>query len=150
MAHSYCNLLSHVIFSTKERAPMLDVDLRQRLFPYMGGIIREIDGNALIINGPSDHDHALLALPATLSIADAMRLMKTNSSRWVHETWPERSAFAWQTGYAAFGVSESNRESVRTYIANQELHHRTMTFQDEFIHLLRKHGVDYDERYIWQ
>jgi putative transposase len=105
MSHMYTSLLSHCIFSTKDRAPEIDEELRPQLFAYMGGIARSIDCAALLINGVADHVHLLLSLPATLSMADAMRLIKTNSSKWVHEQWPARSGFAWQSGYGAFSVS---------------------------------------------
>jgi REP element-mobilizing transposase RayT len=140
MPHTYTNLLVHVIFSTKDRNPYLDADLRPRLFPYMGGILREMNVTPLAINGPADHVHGLLALPATASIADAMRVLKTNSSRWIHEQWPQRRGFAWQAGYGAFSVSRSNVEEVERYIARQEEHHRHVTFQEEFVAFLERHG----------
>ncbi len=149
MAHTYTNLLYHVVFSTKDRLPCIDDQLRPRLCAYMGGIVRDISGIALIVNGTADHTHMLLVLPATLAIADAMRLVKTNSSRWVHEEWPQHQTFGWQIGYAAFTVSESNRDSVIRYIADQEEHHRKKTFQEELIALLEKHGIEYDPRYVW-
>ena len=124
--------------------------LRERLFPYLGGIVREVGGHALAIGGMPDHVHILMTLPQTQALADVLRLVKTNSSRWVHETWPERRDFAWQTGYGGFSVSRSHREAVEHYIATQEEHHRRMTFQEEFLAFLEKHEIDYDERYIWE
>jgi putative transposase len=150
MPHTYTNLLSHCIFSTKDRVPDIDADLLPKLCAYMGGIVRSIGGVALLINGVTDHVHLLASLPPALSMSDAMRLIKTNSSKWVHEQWPARAAFAWQTGYGAFSVSKSNVEAVSAYIAHQEEHHKTMTFQEEFIAFLTRHGIEYDERYIWQ
>ncbi len=150
MAHSFANLLTHVIFSTKDRQPLIDDKLKPRLMAYLGGIVHELGGVALLINGPADHVHALVKLPHTFAVADAMRVIKTNSSRWVHETWPARRAFAWQAGYGAFSVSQSHVEAVRSYIAGQEEHHRRVTFQDEFLEFLRRHGIEYDERYIWE
>lgn len=141
MPHTFTNLLVHVVFSTKDRQPMLDAELRSRLFPYMGGIVRELGGVALAINGPDDHVHALLTMPATVAIADLLRVVKTDSSRWVHEQWPRRRAFAWQTGYGAFSVSRSNTPEVERYIANQEEHHRNVSFQEEFLAFLRRHGI---------
>ncbi|HWE93100.1 MAG TPA: IS200/IS605 family transposase [Tepidisphaeraceae bacterium] len=132
MAHTYANLLTHVIFSTKDRSGIIDADLGLLLFPYMGGIVRELNGTALAINGPTDHVHLLLALPANLALSEAMRVLKTNSSRWVHEQWPQRRTFAWQTGCGAFSVSQSNAEQVCAYIANQEEHHRQVSFQERF------------------
>jgi REP element-mobilizing transposase RayT len=116
----------------------------------MGGIVLELESKAVIINGPADHVHLLVALSPKIAMSDFMRTLKANSSRWVYETFPGKSHFAWQTGYGAFSVSESNRIEVEKYIAKQEEHHHKLTFTDEFIALLKKHGIDYDERYIWE
>lgn len=150
MAHSFSNILIHAIFSTKGRIPAIDEEIGPRLFAYLGGIIRELKGTALEINGPVDHVHILLRVPHVLSISDAMRLIKTNSSRWVHETWPARHDFARQTGYGAFSVSQSGINAVREYIVGQQERHRTVTFQQEFVAFLRQHGIEYDERYLWE
>ena|SRR5215216_5354102 len=149
MAHTYTNLLAHVIFSTKARAPLIDPELKPQLFPYMIGIIRELGGRTLAINGLTDHIHLLMALPPAVSVADAMRVLKTNSSRWVHEKWPARRTFGWQAGYGAFSVSQSSAGEVIRYIKEQEAHHKRLTFQEEFVAFLKKHGIEYDERYIW-
>ena len=124
MPKTFTNLLIHAIFSTKGRTPSIDAELRPRLFAYMGGVVREIQGTPLIVNGAEDHAHLLFGLPATASVAEVMRVVKANSSKWVHEQWPARSDFAWQSGYGAFSVSQSNAEAVRRYIADQEEHHR--------------------------
>jgi REP element-mobilizing transposase RayT len=150
MGHTYASLLTHCIFSTKDRQPQITQQIAPDLFAYMGGVVRSIGGVALSINGVADHAHLLLSLPPTIAIAEAMRLVKANSSKWVHERWPERRMFAWQSGYGAFSVSRSNQEAVLAYIASQEEHHRTMTFQEEFVAFLKRHGIDYDERYVWQ
>jgi putative transposase len=147
--HSYTALLVHIVFSTKNRLPSLSPELASRLFPYIGGIVKERKGVPLIINGPADHLHLLLSVPATESIADLLRVLKTNSSRWVHEQFPAHRRFGWQTGYAAFTVSTSNLEHVRDYIATQEEHHRKVSFREELIAFLRKHGLAYDERELW-
>ncbi|MBL7139463.1 MAG: IS200/IS605 family transposase [Planctomycetes bacterium] len=147
--HTYTNLLTHVAFSTKERSRLINDGLRPRLLAYMGGIVRELGGRALAIDGSEDHVHLLLLLPPSLALSDAMRTLKTNASRWVHETFPDCAAFAWQEEYAAFSVSESNRDAVKTYITNQQDHHRRMDFKEELIALLRKHGIDYDEAHLW-
>jgi REP element-mobilizing transposase RayT len=150
MAHTYTRLLSHVIFSTRDREPCLTDELRPRLWPYMGGIIRELNGTAIIITGVADHIHLLLALNPTTAPSDVMRILKSNSSKWIHETFPHLKSFAWQTGYGAFSVSESNVAAVERYIANQEEHHRSMTFQEEFVAFLKRHGISYDPKYIWE
>ncbi len=150
MAHTFTNLLTHVIFSTKDRRPHLDPQVKERLFPYMGGILKETKAKCLAINGPADHVHILALIPPVAALSDVMRILKTNASRWVHEQWPSLTDFAWQTGYGAFSVSESLKQEVAAYIANQEEHHRKMTFQEEFIAFLKRHGIEYDERYIWE
>ena len=147
--HSFASLLVHVIFSTKDRACDLSPELAARLFPYMAGIIRERKGVPLIINGPADHVHLLVRIPATESIADLLRVLKTNSSRWVHEQFPEHRSFGWQAGYGTFTVSGSRAAAVTEYIEAQRVHHRRVTFQEEFLTFLKKNGIAYDERDLW-
>ena len=149
MAHTFTNLLTHVIFSTKDRHPEMTPDIKPRLLAYMGGIVRALDGIAMAIGGPADHVHLLVKTPATVAISDFVRIVKANSSRWVHETFP-RATFTWQTGYGAFSVSHSSVEAVREYIAGQEEHHKTLSFQEEFVAFLHRHGMEYDERYLWE
>jgi putative transposase len=150
MAHTFTHLLTHIVFSTKDRRPFLDAKLKSRLFPYLGGIIRELDGKALIINGPTDHVHILASIAAKHSLSDLMRELKADSTGWVHKNYPDHSAFAWQIGYGAFSVSHSNLAEVEKYIANQEEHHKRMSFQEEFVAFLKKHEIQYDERYLWE
>jgi REP element-mobilizing transposase RayT len=149
MSHTYANLLAHVVFSTRSRAALIGAELEPHLHAYLGGIVRELDACAMEIGGTCDHVHILMRVPAAAALSDILRVLKTNSSRWVHEPWPERRAFAWQAGYGAFSVSQSQVAEVRGYIRGQPEHHRHMTFQEEFITFLRKHGIDYDERYVW-
>lgn len=150
MPHTFTNLLIHTVFSTKDREPSLTPDLKPRVLAYMGGIIRENRGILIAADGPADHVHLLIHLPQDLALADLMRTVKSNASRWVHQEWPDRRSFAWQTGYGAFSVSQSNAEAVTQYIAGQEEHHRQVSFQDEFIAFLKRHGIQYDERFIWE
>ena len=149
MTHSFASLLVHAVFSTKDRQPTLVPALSTRLFPYLGGIVREMKGSVMAVNGPPYHVHLLLRLRTDISVADTLRILKTNSSRWVHQTFPERRDFAWQRGYGAFSVSSSKADDVRGYIATQEEHHRTASFQDKFVTLLTKHGIVYDSRAVW-
>ena len=149
MAHTFTNLLSHVIFSTKDRLPLLTPDLRPDVLAYLGGIVRKLRGKVIESNARADHVHCLLSLPPTLAVAEALRVLKSNSSLWVHET-RHRPAFAWQTGYGAFSVSQSNVPAVVRYIRNQDQHHRKISFQEEFIAFLKRHRIAYDERYIWE
>ena len=150
MAHTFTHLLTHIIFSTKDRAPLLNAELKSRLFPYLGGIIRAYDGKALIINGPTDHVHVLASLAAKHPLSDLMRDLKADSSGWIHKSVPSQKAFAWQIGYGAFSVSHSNLAEVEKYIANQEEHHRQVSFQEEFLAFLKKHEIQYDESYLWE
>ncbi len=150
MAHTFTDLLIHALFSTQERRPLLDDELKPQLFAYLGGIVRNLRGELLLVNGPSDHVHLLLLLPAPLSVSDLIEKVKGGSSRWVHERWPARSSFAWQTGYAAFSVSHTDRERIRKYIANQEEHHRRVTYQEEVLTFLKEHEVEYDPRFVFE
>jgi putative transposase len=149
MAHSYISAVYHCVFSTKERRKTITEELQERLWPYMGGITRENQMRALAIGGVEDHVHLLLSIPSTLSIAKAMQLIKGGSSKWVHDTFPDHNNFEWQEGYGAFTVGISQVPDTKNYIANQREHHRTKTFQEEFIAFLEKHGIEYDPRYIW-
>lgn len=149
MAHTFTRLLTHVIFSTAGREPAINQAIRNDLHAYFGGIIRELGGNAIAVGGTENHLHALLRLGSDTNLADVLRIAKTNSSRWVHEQWPERRHFAWQRGYAAFTVSESNVEAVIRYIANQEEHHRKVSFEEEFVAFLRKHGVPFEPNHVF-
>ena len=150
MPHSYVSNFVHYIFSTKEKFPFIDNELESRLWPYMGGIARENGMKALNIGGTHDHVHALLSLPATLSLAKAVQLIKGGSSKWIHDQLPKYRRFAWQDGYGAFTVSASQTKTVIRYINAQEEHHRKKTFEEEFIEFLDKHGVNYDSRYIFR
>ena len=147
MAHTAGNLLVHLIFSTKGRQALITPEIRSDLFAYLGGIIREMRGTALFINGTADHVHMLVRIRPIQSAAEIARVVKTNSSRWVREKWSPR--FAWQTGYGVFSVSESNVPAVSRYIATQEEHHKKHTFQQEYVAFLKKNKIAYDERYIW-
>jgi putative transposase len=147
MSHTSGNILLHMIFSTQGRRPLIKSDFRSDLFGYLGGIIRELDGTALMINGTTDHVHMLVRIRPAQSSAQIARVVKANSSRWVHEKWSRQ--FAWQTGYGVFSVSESNVGAVKKYIAEQEEHHQKHSFQEELVAFLKKNKVAYDERYIW-
>jgi REP element-mobilizing transposase RayT len=149
MAHTYTNILIHALFSTKARQGWLTREIREEVFCYLGGTLNELRGQSLLVNGPPDHVHMLFVQPPTLSIADLMEKLKANSSRWVKEHWPDRRYFGWQTGYAAFSVSKSHEGNVKRYISKQEKHHRKVTFQEEVLAFLNKHGVKYDPRYVF-
>ena len=149
MPHSYVSNLMHCTFSTKEY-PMITSDLENDLWPYIGGIARKNHMKALAIGGTQDHIHALLSLPATMSFAKAVQLIKGGSSKWIHDTFAKYRKFAWQDGYGAFSVSPSQLARTTAYINNQKEHHRKRTFEEEFIQLLDKHGIAYDKRYVFR
>jgi putative transposase len=133
------------VWSTKNREPWLTPDLRERLWPYLGGIARKNQIKTLAIGGVADHVHILLSLPATLSIAKATQLLKGNSSKWIRETFPKMRSFAWQEGYGAFSVGISGVDATVNYIRNQTEHHQRRSFRAEFIAMLQKHGFAYQE-----
>jgi putative transposase len=147
---SYVSSYHHCVFSTKERRSLISAQLRERLWPYLGGIAREHQVQTIEIGGVEDHVHMLILLPATLSISKIMQLIKGGSSKWVHDTFPELATFGWQTKYGAFSVSQSQVEKIIGYIKNQPEHHRKMTFKEEFLELLKKQQLAYDERYLWE
>jgi putative transposase len=143
--HSFSSSLHHCVFATKDREAVLTPQLRERLWPYLGGIARENGMKALTIGGVADHVHVLLSLPATISVAKGMQLLKGNSSKWIHETFPELRSFAWQQGYGAFSIGVSGIEETRDYIQKQEEHHRTRTYREEVIMFLQRHGLPFDD-----
>ncbi|OHB87670.1 MAG: transposase [Planctomycetes bacterium RIFCSPHIGHO2_02_FULL_40_12] len=149
MASTLTNLLYHIVFTTRKRQNLIIPALSVELYPYIGGIIREEKGKLLKIGGTLNHVHILARFSASVSVSEMLRRIKGSSSKWVNESSKGTSHFAWQRGYGAFSVSESSVENVISYIENQEEHHRKITFEGEFLLLLQKHGIPYDEKYIW-
>ena len=145
---SYTSMNYHIVFSTKDRQPWIEGELAARLPKYIGGIIRELEGCVLAANGPADHIHIAARLDQKAATMDVLKEIKGSSSQWIHETVGQ-SDFAWQDGYAAFTVSHSGVAQVVAYIQRQLEHHRKQTFQEELIEFLRRHEIEYDERYIW-
>jgi putative transposase len=146
--HSFNSVLIHCVWSTKKREPALTSELRDRLWRYLGGIAKQNKMKALAIGGTADHVHTLISLPPTLSVAKAVQLLKGNSSKWIHETFPRTRSFEWQEGYGAFSIGVSGMDATVSYIRNQTEHHRNRSFGEEFATMLRKHGFDYDERML--
>lgn len=144
MSHSLTKLLFHCVFSTKDRRQILKGNISEKVNAYIHGIAKNCEMHLIRAGGTADHRHLLLELPPTTNICDAVRLIKANSSKWLHENYPELNGFGWQIGYAAFTVSESVRDKVTSYIDGQEEHHRNMNFGEELVMILKKHGVDYD------
>ena len=149
MGHTYTNLLTHVIFSTQERANLIGPELDGELHSYIGGIVQKLGGKPVAIGGAADHLHALIWMPADRSISETLRTIKANSSRWINQSGRTKGTFAWQEGYGAFSVSQSNSAAVVRYIRGQREHHQRVSFQEEFVAFLKKSGIESDERYIW-
>jgi putative transposase len=151
MAQSLSRVILHIVFSTKNHTPWLrDADIRQDLYAYQATVLSSIECNPILINGTMDHVHILCVLSRKIAIMDLVEKAKTTTSKWVKPKGPGFRDFHWQGGYGVFSVSESNVESVRAYIANQEAHHRKMTFQEEFREMCRRHNIPLNEEYAWQ
>ena len=150
MPQSLVQIYVHIIYSTKLRCPYLqDAAFRQTTHGYLAGICRNLECPALIVGGVADHVHILSRLGKTMDVADPIRDLKRDSSKWVKGEQKSVGDFHWQAGYGAFSISPGHVEALKQYIANQEEHHRTETFQDELRRLCRKYGVAIDERYAW-
>lgn len=148
MPSTHSTLIFHVVFSTKDREVFFPLDFRPRLHAYLGGIVRNSGGIAYAVGGTGDHVHLLIGLKPTDVIPDLIRVLKAESSKWIKGEL-NRTAFAWQDGYGVFSVSASGLEAVRKYVLGQDEHHRTRTFQEEYVAMLEKSGAAYDERYLW-
>jgi len=149
MGHTFACLPVHYVFATKGRAEWIGPTLKSRLYAYCGGIIREEQCTLIAINGMPDHVHALVLMHPSHAPSTLMRVVKSRTSGWIHDTFPELSAFAWQPGFGAFGVSKSQVSRVEQYIAAQEEHQRGRSVDQELVSLLMAHDVAYDERDIW-
>ncbi|HPF41796.1 MAG TPA: IS200/IS605 family transposase [Phycisphaerae bacterium] len=149
MPQSLAKLHIHLVFSTKDRQLMIDDAIRAPLHGYMAGILDQLGCCAVLINSVGDHVHVLFDLSRERSISDVTRNLKTGASKWIKTQGPAYRGFAWQAGYGAFAVSVSNIPEVRAYIENQQEHHRTRSFQDEFRLFLRRHNIEFDEQYVW-
>ena len=149
MPQSLAKIYVHVIFSTKDREPVLVDEWRDELFQVLGGATNNLGCQSLIVGGVADHVHLLIQLSRTISIADAVGKIKSTSSAWINQTRGLSTDFHWQGGYAAFSVSQSNVEAVREYIRNQPEHHQAESFKDELRNWLRRYEIEWDERYLW-
>jgi putative transposase len=151
MSHTFARIHIHVIFSTKERRKLIAKEVRPELWSYMAGICHNRGIVPIAINGTDNHVHALFHLPTTMTVAKAVNLLKANSSRWMSERWMSKHGkkFAWQDGYGAFSVSESNTRAVINYIRDQEKHHRKRSFEDEYLAFLKRHKFEFDPKYVF-
>ena len=150
MAGSFACLYCHIVFSTKNRVPLLTPEVAPRVHEYLGGVIRGKQGVPVQIGGAADHVHVLCSQNKTEALTDLIRDLKSCTTAWVHTTFPALPHFAWQEGYGAFSISVTGLDRVAAYIAGQEAHHQQESFQDELRRFLRVHGIVFDERYIWQ
>jgi REP element-mobilizing transposase RayT len=148
MSGAYTNLLYHLVFSTKNRRPLIGERMKKRLYDYMEGIVRGENAEPLQINGVADHVHMLVRLRPTVAVADAIRVYKATSSKWANKEFRGGPHFEWQEGYAAFTVSQSQVPRLLAYIQNQEEHHRKRNFRSELVQLLKRHGIEFEERYL--
>lgn len=149
MAHSYSRCLFHCVWSTQGRQNAIPSAVQERLWAYLGGIARENGFAALAVGGTRDHVHTLLALPATMPVSKAVQLLKAGSSKWFHDSHPEQRSFAWQEGYGAFSIGVSQKDATLQYIARQAEHHAANGFESEYTAFLRRHGIEYDPRYVF-
>lgn len=149
MPGTYSQLLLHVVFATKHRQPWLTQEVTSRLYPYIGGIVRAHNGTLYDIGGVQDHVHLYLQWRTDETIAQLMRHIKGTCSKWIHESFPALDSFAWQEGYSVFTVSQSQESAVKKYIAGQAEHHRKEDYKTELLRLLKAHGVEFDERYVF-
>lgn len=150
MPQSLSQMLVHLVFSTKNREPLLDDDIYNELHAYLGGIAENQKGSLIRAGSVADHIHLLLAHPRTCAPAQLVQELKVGSSKWLKTKASRFAEFHWQSGYAIFSVSPSHRAAVENYLANQAEHHQLMSFQDEYRNLLDKHGVEFDERFVWE
>lgn len=146
MSHSYAQNHIHLVFSTKNREKIIRREFLPRLWAYTAAVCKNHDLLTFAVGGIENHMHLLFRLPPTITLSEAVALVKSNSSKWIRE---RARHFAWQEGYGAFSVSSSSVAAVIKYIDNQEAHHRKLSFEDEFLSLLKKHGIDYDPRYVF-
>ena len=147
MPSTYTKLYYHIVFSTKDRRPLIQPDWEERLYSVIGGIIREHGGVLLAAGGTADHIHLLMSAKPTIALSSLLRDLKSNSSNWVHENLSKD--FAWQVGFSAFTVSHSGVPEVKGYVANQKEHHRTRDFKTELLTMLRLNELEFDERYVF-
>lgn len=148
MANTYTQIYIHVVFAVKHRSGIILPSWKERLYQYISGIVRTEKQKALCINGMADHIHILLSLNGSCSLSDLVRIVKTNSTKWINESGFIKTKFEWQTGYGAFSVSPKNLEMVKNYIQSQEQQHRKQSFREEYVEFLTSAGIEFEERYL--
>lgn len=149
MPQSLSSILIHLIFSTKNREPLITLEIEPQLYPYMATVFRTMKSPSLAINGTQDHLHILFSLARTLTVAALVEEVKTETSKWIKTKGREFRNFHWQNGYGAFSIGQSSVPALKRYIAAQKEHHKLISFQDEYRKIMKQYGVSYDERYVW-
>ena len=147
---SYTKLTYHVVFSTKSRQRTISEEIRERLYKYLGGIVRNLSGSLLEIGGVEDHLHLLVSLSPAKSVSETIRDIKANTSKWANDLSEIDARFEWQKGYGAFTVSHSQIDSVRRYLQHQREHHRTLSFEEEYTKILQRHEIEFDRKYLFE
>ena len=150
MAHTFYQNYYHLVWSTKERQSLILQEHKDRIFEYLGGLLKTSGCSSIQVGGMSDHIHILAAIPPKYAVSEIVRDLKVASSKWINLSFPDIKGFSWQEGYGSFSVSTSQKQAVKNYILDQEKHHKTKTFREEFIEFLELHEIEYDERYLWQ
>jgi REP element-mobilizing transposase RayT len=149
MADTFTSLHYHIVFSTKNREPWIEVSIQERIWSYLAAMATHHGMMALRVGGLEDHLHLIVRIPPTIPVSEAVRLLKGSSSRWIRQAFPELEAFRWQDGYGAFTVSTSALDATIRYVEQQRANHERRTFEDEYRLLLERHGIEYDERRLW-
>jgi putative transposase len=149
MPGTYSQILYHIVFSTKHREPWITADVAKDLYPILGGYIRAAKGTMYQIGGVEDHVHLYLRWRTDETVAELMRDIKSNSTKWIHASYPALGAFAWQEGYSVFSVCKSREPAIKRYIENQAEHHERLDFKTEPLWLFREHEIEFDERYVF-
>lgn len=149
MAQSLADVILHFVFSTKERRPWIQPDVEEELYKYIGGVCRNLQSPVIKINGVEDHIHILLQLGRTISISKLIGEIKSSSSQWIKTKGDHYCHFSWQAGYGGFSVSRPSLESAKRYLACQKDHHKKVTFKEEFLTMLQRAQIPYDEKYLW-
>jgi len=149
MSQSLSSLLTHLVFSTKNREHWLKGDVAAEIHPYLAGVLNNVGCPSIQVGGVSDHVHIFCRLSRTISVAEVVETVKTSSSKWIKTKGHEFAGFHWQSGYGAFSVSQSDSDAVIAYIRNQPDHHKKVSFQEEYRRFLDRYQITYDERYVW-
>jgi REP element-mobilizing transposase RayT len=150
MANTYTQIYVHIVFSVKGRQNLLDKDWRDDLFSYIGGIVNAKGQKIFAVGGVADHVHLLISLKPNITISELVRDIKSNSAKWINESKLVMGKFQWQEGYGGFSCSKSHIDNTIGYIRNQDLHHKTISFKEEYMNLLNEFNIDFDDKYLFE